>query len=72
MFRSALIELRRSLSGKISDLIFPGVIRLHSIRTYSLLFLGIEKLLEVTAWSTSLKATIFCSMGPGGEVMRSN
>jgi hypothetical protein len=70
MFCSAVIELRQRQSGKISDLIFPEVIRLDSIRAYSLLVLGIEKLLEVTDCVILLKATIFCSMGPRMEMMR--
>jgi hypothetical protein len=49
MFCSALIELRRRLSGKISDFILPGVIRFDSVRAYSLPVVGIAKLLEVTA-----------------------
>jgi hypothetical protein len=70
MFRSAVIELWRRLSRKISDLIFPEVIRFDSIRAYSLPVLGIEKLLEVTECGILMKATMFCSVGPGMEMMR--
>lgn len=41
MFSSVVIELRRRLSGKISVLILPEVIRFDSVRTYSLPVLGI-------------------------------
>ena len=70
MFCSVVIELRRRLSGKISDLILPEVIRFDLVRAHSLPVLGIEKLLEVTERGISLKATIFCSMGPSMEMMR--
>jgi hypothetical protein len=70
MFCSAFIELSRRLSGKISDLIFPEVIRFDSIRAHSLPVVGIEKLLEVTERGILLNATIFCSMGTSMEMMR--
>jgi hypothetical protein len=69
MFYSVVIELRRRLSGKISDLIFPEVTRFDSIQAYSLPVLGIEELLEVTDCGILPQATVLFSIGPGMEMM---